>query len=204
MSLEDYALNLVLVALVVRQLRGKKLTPFGLLWPVAVVVWAAITYLHGVTTMGNDIIFVVSAGLLGALLGCACALATRVFRRPDGTLIGKATGLAAALWVAGTGARMGFALYAEHGGGNAIASFSTAHDITGAQAWTAALLLMALAEVIVRTIVLAIRAQQAARAAPGARLCPAGSRLVPRSDSNHEPQPQRSPQAPPDDTPAEP
>lgn len=157
MSLEDYALNLLLIALVVRQLRGKKLTTFGLLWPVAIVVYAAITYLRGIPTSGNDLVLVVAGGLVGAMLGCGCALTTNVFRNEAGTVIGKATGVAAALWIAGTGARMVFALYAENGGGNAIARFGVEHHITGAAPWTAALILMALAEVIGRTIILAAR-----------------------------------------------
>ena len=38
MSPADYLLNGLLVALVIRQIRGKRLTAFGLLWPLAVVI----------------------------------------------------------------------------------------------------------------------------------------------------------------------
>jgi hypothetical protein len=40
---------------------------------------------------------------------------------------------------AGLGARMAFALWSDHGGAPRIASFSIAHQITGAGAWVAAL-----------------------------------------------------------------
>lgn len=167
MSIEDYALNLALVAIVVRQVRGKRLTPIGLLWPVALVVAAAVKYLHGVPTAGNDLDLVFAGAASGALLGSLCGVFTRIHRLPDRTLLAKATGLAAVLWVLGVGARMAFAFYAEHGGGPEIARLSTAYDITNAQAWTAALVLMSLAEVLGRTALLAIRGWRAS-AAPAA------------------------------------
>lgn len=159
MSIEDYALNLLLVAVVIRQVRGKKLTAVGLLWPVALVVAAGLEYLHAVPTAGNDLVLIVIGGATGAVLGGLCGLFTRIFRRPDNSLMVRATGTAAALWVVGVGARMGFAMYAENGGGPTIAGFSAGHHITGAAAWTDCLLLMSLAEVLARTVLLAARAE---------------------------------------------
>jgi hypothetical protein len=165
-SLEDYTLNLLLVAVVIRQVRGKKLTPVGLLWPVGLVVAAGVEYLHGIPTAGNDLPLAAGGALLGAVLGCLCGLFTRIHRLPDNTLLAKATGLAALLWVLGVGARMGFALYAENGGGPAIAQFSATHHITSAAAWTACLLLMSLTEVLGRTALLATRGHRAQQAQP--------------------------------------
>jgi hypothetical protein len=162
MSLSDYALNLLLVALVLRQIRGKRLTVVSLAWPVGIVVIAAVEYLHGVPAAGNDLELVGAGVLVGGTLGGLCGLFTRIHRLPDRALVAKATGLAAALWVLGTGARMAFALYAQNGGGPAIGRFSVAHDITGARAWTAALVLMALAEVLGRTAILGARMVHAA------------------------------------------
>ncbi len=157
MSVEDYALNLVLVAVVIRQIRGRKLTAIGLLWPVGLVVFAAVEYLHGLPTSGNDLTLVVAGAIVGGTLGCLCGLLTRIHRLPDESLLAKATAAAALLWVLGVGARMGFAVYAENGGGPAIARFSAAHHITSAAAWTACLLLMSLSEVLGRTALLATR-----------------------------------------------
>src|SRR5438270_893984 len=83
----------------------------------------------------------------GAVLEAGAGVLTQIRRLPDDRLLAKATIPAALLWVAGTGARMEFAVFAENGGAAAIARFSTANRITGAAAWTACLLLMALAEV---------------------------------------------------------
>jgi hypothetical protein len=45
-----------------------------------------------------------------------------------------------------------------HGGAGVIGRFSASHAITTATAWTAALILMALGEVVARTAVLGVRA----------------------------------------------
>ena len=165
MSLADYGVNLLLVALVIRQIRGKKLTAFGLLWPVGLVAWAGETYLHAIPTAGNDVPLILTGALTGAVLGCACGLLTRIHRQPDGTLVAKATSIAALLWVLGVGARMGFALYAQNGGGPAIARFSADNHITSGAAWTACLILMSLTEVLGRTALLATRAATTPRLA---------------------------------------
>ena len=47
------------------------------------------------------------------------------------------------------------------GGAADLARFSANHDITSGEAWTAALVLMALGEVVCRTATLWIRAQRA-------------------------------------------
>jgi hypothetical protein len=55
---------------------------------------------------------------------------------------------------------MAFSLWSDHGGAPHIASFSVAHQITGASAWVAALVIMALAEVLARLSILRLRARQ--------------------------------------------
>jgi hypothetical protein len=126
MSTTDYIVNGLLIALVIRQILGKKLTAFGLIWPVGVVVWAGYSYLHP---------------------------------QANGSFLAKAGFVAAALWIVGVGSRLAFELYATHGGGASIAHFSATHSITSAEAWTSALILMAFAEVLSRTGVLAWRAR---------------------------------------------
>ena len=86
-------------------------------------------------------------------------------------MVARAGVVAAVFWVAGVGARMLFAYSSDHGAGPAIAHFSRTASITGADAWTAALVLMALAEVIARLVVVRVRARGAAPAA-----VPAGRR----------------------------
>jgi hypothetical protein len=68
---------------------------------------------------------------------------------------------------AGVGGRVGrgpagtaFYFAATHGAGPAIAAFSIAHHITGSAAWTAALVMMALADVLTRLAVVWIRGRR--------------------------------------------
>jgi hypothetical protein len=53
--------------------------------------------------------------------------------------------------------RFAFLIWITHGGGAATARFSAAHAITSKEAWTVALLAMAVAEVTGRSAVQAIR-----------------------------------------------
>jgi hypothetical protein len=78
----------------------------------------------------------------------------------------KAGAIAAALWILGTGGRLAFQLYATHGGGAAVARFSVARAVTGVNAWTSALILMALCEAVGRTSILAWRSMVIRRDAP--------------------------------------
>ena len=64
------------------------------------------------------------------------------------------------MWIAGVGARMVFYFAATHGAGPAIAAFSIAHHITGPAAWTAALVMMALADVLTRLAVVYLRGRR--------------------------------------------
>jgi hypothetical protein len=64
------------------------------------------------------------------------------------------------MWIAGVGARMVFYFAATHGAGPAIAAFSIAHHITGSAAWTAALVMMALADVLFRLAVVYFRGRR--------------------------------------------
>ncbi len=161
MTIFDYLLNIGLISLVVLQMRGRRLDRRGLVLPLVLVGWAASHYLHGIPTVGNDLVMVVGGTLVGASLGLASGLLTRVSVRDDGVPFAKATGWAALLWVLGIGSRLGFSLYAQHGGQEAIGRFSLAHHITPA-AWVPALVLMSFAEVISRTLLLWVRSRSLA------------------------------------------
>lgn len=157
MTATDYLLNGVLVALVIRQVRGRRLTPKQFVWPLAIVAWAAFHYLHGIPTAGNDLVLAIGGALLGIALGTGAGYFTSITPDENGVPIAKASGIAAALWVLGVGSRMAFSLYAEHGGGPAIGRFSAAHNITSGEAWVAALILMSFGEVLARSVFLAVR-----------------------------------------------
>jgi hypothetical protein len=171
-----YIINAILVLLVIRQIRETRLDLSNLVLPVLLVGAAAAYYLRSVPTAGHDVLLDVTLGSIGLVLGALCALATRVRRGTDGTALAKAGVVAAVLWVIGIGARMAFAFWSDHGGGPHIASFSVAHQITGASAWVAGLVIMALAEVLARLAILRLRARMLPRAgsagtgAPGSGL----------------------------------
>lgn len=155
----EYALNIGLVGLVLLQLRGRKLTVVNLLVPVAITVFVAMNFLHAIPTTGNDMVLELGGALLGALLGTAAALTTRIDRDNLGRAIAKAGVVAAILWVVGIGARVGFSLYVQHGGYDAVGRFSMTHAITG-QAWGVTFTLMAVAEVLSRTGIVFLKARR--------------------------------------------
>jgi hypothetical protein len=155
-----YILTAVLVLAVVRQLRGRKLAGASLWVPIGAVVYATSEYLPSIPTSGNDLVLVVLGAGTGVALGTLCGLHTLVYSDAKGVPYARANALAAVLWIVGVAARLAFSLYAQHGGGSTIAHFSIAHALT-LQAWIAALVLMALAEVASRTAVLVFRSRSA-------------------------------------------
>ena len=157
MTTTDYLVNALFIGLVVLQVRGKRLTPFSLLLPLAVMAWVASDYLHGIPTSGDNLLLALSGAALGLVLGVGCGMSTAVYRDEHGDPFAKAGLVAAVLWVVGIGARLAFTLYASHGGQGALERFSVAHHITSGEAWVAGLIFMAAAEVTGRTAVLALR-----------------------------------------------
>ncbi|MGZ4396741.1 MAG: hypothetical protein ACXVZ2_15410 [Gaiellaceae bacterium] len=162
MNTTSYIINIVLVLLVVRQVRGRRLDFQNLVLPVLLVAAAASYFLHSVPTVGNDVALDVALGLTGVALGSLGGLFTRFHADRDGTLVARAGLVSAVLWVTGIGARMVFAYAVGHGAGPAVAHFSRAHAISGADAWVAALVLMALAEVTARLVVVHARSRRLA------------------------------------------
>lgn len=165
MTFSDYLIDIALMAIVLLQVKGRRLTTRSLLIPLGIVGYVAVTYLHGIPTGGNNLFLIVGCAAVGATLGALAGRYTAVTAGPDGMPLAKAGLVAAGLWILGTGARFAFEVYATHGGGPAIARFSGSHGIAIA-AWTAALVLMALCEVVVRTGVLAWRANALRHQAP--------------------------------------
>ncbi|KPC65285.1 hypothetical protein [Streptomyces chattanoogensis] len=157
MNIIDYCVNGILVLLVVRQVRGGRLDLINLVLPVVLVSATAVYYLRSVPTAGNDLVLELVLGGSGVALGMLCGLTTQVRRKTDG-VYAKAGFTAAVLWVFGMAFRMGFAFADDHGAGDAIADFSRNHQISSAQAWVAAFVMMALAQAVTRLVVIRYRA----------------------------------------------
>jgi hypothetical protein len=167
MTIYDYLLTAALLLVVVRQIRGRRLSGAALYVPVAVTVYAAVNYLHTIPTSGNDLVVVTAGAAVGLALGTLCGIFTLVYPDRDGVPFARATGAAAALWIVGIGSRLVFSLWAQHGGGPALARFSVAHLLTPA-AWVTGFVLMAILEAAARTAVLVIRARRLSAPPAGA------------------------------------
>ncbi len=165
MSTSQYALNLGLLAFILwSNLGTRRLTRARLLLPLVVVAAVAAGFLAHVPTEGNDVALEAALTSSGAVLGVLAGLLVRVEPAGDGSsLVMRAGSAYATLWVAVIGGRMAFAYGAEHWFGHQIATFSVVHEITGAAAWTAAFVLMALAMVLTRVAVTTARAAQVNR-----------------------------------------
>jgi len=155
-----YLINALLVLLVIRQVREHQLDARALAVPVLAVAAAAVMFLHSVPAGGSDLTLDLLGVSAGAAMGAVGGLATRLRPGAGGRPLGRAGVLAAGMWIAGVGARMAFYFAATHGAGPAIAAFSSAHHITGPAAWTAALVMMALADVLTRLAVVYLRGRR--------------------------------------------
>ena len=72
-----------------------------------------------------------------------------MFLRRDrtGQVLARAGWASAFYWVLGMGSRFAFVFWLTHSGASSIAEFSSRHSITSQEAWTVALLAMAVCEV---------------------------------------------------------
>jgi len=176
-NITTYLVSASLILLVIRQIREHPLDARSLAVPVLAVGAAAVMFLHSVPAGGRDLVLEAAATAAGAAMGAIGGLATRLRRGADGRPLGRAGILAASMWIGGVGARLAFAIAAGNGAGPAIARFSAAHQITGSAAWVAALVLMALADVLTRLVVIYLRGRRlAAGPAVPAAAVPAGAR----------------------------
>ena len=130
MTVIDWVLPLLLVLSVVRQLRGKHLTLVSLLWPIGLVVWAAITYVRGFAPSTADLVLVVGCTITGIVLGALAGHYSSVYHAPEGGLMVKSTAASIVFWTLGIIGRLVFARYATHGGGPTIARFSVAKTVS--------------------------------------------------------------------------
>lgn len=162
MSSAQYALNVgLLVYILGSNLGTRRLSRARLLLPVALVGAAAWFFLRDLPTLGNDVQLELAGAGAGVALGVVAGLLVRVRQDHSGAAVTYAGWAYAVLWVAVIGGRMAFAYGAEHWFPVAIGRFSVTHRITGADAWTAAFVLMALTMVLVRVVVTAGRARAA-------------------------------------------
>ena len=157
MSITDYVVDILLILVIFRAVRPHELTPRAALLPLVLLAIAGVIYLRPITLGGNDLALILVLTGVGIVLGVLSGLADRIWRDEHQRLLSRAVALSVIAWVIGMGFRFGFAYYAYHGGGPAVARFSVRHDLSGANIWTTALVLMAFGQVLARLGVLQIR-----------------------------------------------
>ena len=146
-----YLLNLSLLAFLLwANLGTRTVTRFRLALPVLLVVVAGAVFLRDVPTAGHDFALEAAGIAVGVALGVVAGALVRVDRDRVGRLVMRAGAPYAAVWVAVIGGRMLFAYGADHWFPAAIGRFSMTHQITGADAWTAAFILLSLSMVLAR------------------------------------------------------
>src|SRR4051794_942270 len=157
MTTTMYLLNLGLLAFVLRANLGTRVvTPPRLGLPVLLVLVAGAVFLRHVPTAGHDVVLQVVGAGAGVVLGVAAAALVRIERNRGDRLVMRAGVAYPALWTAVIGGRMLFAYGADHWFPAAIGRFSMTHQITGADAWTAAFILLSLSMVLVRVATSAV------------------------------------------------
>jgi hypothetical protein len=178
-NITTYLISASLIFLVIRQIREHPPDARSLATPVLAVAAAAVMFLHSVPGGGSDLALEAAGVAAGAAMGVIGGLATKLRLSADGRPLGRAGWLAGSMWVGGVGARLVFAIVASNGAGPAIVRFSVAHHITGSAAWVAALVMMALADVLTRLVVIYLRGRRLA----AARRPPPASRQPPAPDT---------------------
>lgn len=168
MSAADYLIDSALVLLVLIQIKERKLTTISLIRPFVIAGIAVLIYLRGIPAGGNDLVLLAVAAAAGLLIGAASGQTVLMQPAPGDQVLARSGWASAIFWVLGMGSRFAFLIWITHGGAAATARFSVAHAITSKEAWTVALLAMAVAEVTGRSAVQAIRRHQLTHAAPAA------------------------------------
>jgi hypothetical protein len=165
MTTFDFILGLSALAFIVWNMRRHELTNRRLRRPLVIAAVICVAFLHGVPTDGADGVLVALGCLAGGGCGAVSALATRL-ELDGGRVISTATAPAVGITVVAFAARMAFAVAATHGLGPAIGRLSAGIGIRSPEAWVASLVLMAAADLVVRTVILWQRRGALAQASP--------------------------------------
>jgi hypothetical protein len=143
----------------------RKIGPVRILRPAFTAAAIVPLFLTAVVTHGTGLALELAGTAAGLLGGLAALALTRVYRSPStGKPVSQATWPYALLWTAVIGARAAFSYGSFHWFPTQLEHWCIAHQVTGA-AITDALIFMAVAMLLVRTIGLAARAATLPRTA---------------------------------------
>lgn len=144
----------------------RKIGAVRILRPLLVAGAIIPLYLTAVATHGTALGLEIGAGVLGLVIGAIAVCTTQVYRSPrTGKPVSRAGWAYAAVWVTVIGARAAFSYGAVHWFSEQLGRWMFAHQVT-VDALTDALIIMAVAMMLTRTVALAVRAMRLRRAAP--------------------------------------
>lgn len=144
----------------------RKIGVFRIARPLGVGAAIVPLYLTRPATHGTGLVLEIAAIAVGLLLGAVANALMRVYRSPrTGRPVSRAGVGYAALWVAIIGARAAFSYGAEHWFGAQLGHWMVTNQVS-VDALTDALILMAIAMMLTRTLALGGRALAVRSAAP--------------------------------------
>lgn len=158
MTTTQWLLNIgLLIFILATNLGTRPVTRRRLSLPVILAAVAGILLLANAPTSGNDLALDFIGAGAGVALGILAALLMPVQRTSGGQIISTAGLPYAMLWLLVIGGRIVFAESANGWAADGIRRFSISNSITGADAWTAAFIIMALTMVAARVVTTLIR-----------------------------------------------
>jgi hypothetical protein len=158
----------LLVAVLTADLGSRrKIGRLRLLRPLLIAVVIIPLFLKAVVTSGNGFSLEIAATAAGVVLGVIALSLMTVYRGPGSRGAVSRAGFAyAALWTIVIGARAAFTYGSSHWFSHSLGTWMVKHSVTSA-AITDALIFMAVAMLLTRTIGIAVRARRAGRLGSG-------------------------------------
>lgn len=158
MTTAQWLLNIgLLIFILATNLGTRPVTRRRLAMPIILAAVAGVLLLADVPTRGNDVALDIIGAGAGVALGILAGVLMPVRRRADGTVTSTAGLPYVLLWLLVIGGRIAFAESANGWAAAGIRDFSISNAITGADAWTAAFVIMALSMVTARVITTLVR-----------------------------------------------
>jgi hypothetical protein len=160
--------NVIVLAAVLEADLGshRKVSKLRILRPILTTAAVVPLFLEKVTTHGTGLTLEVALAAAGIVLGLVATALTTVYRSPEtGKPVSRAGAGYAALWIVVVGARAAFSYGSLHWFSPQLGHWMISNAVT-ASAITDALVFMAVALVLTRTIALAVRAGHLPALAP--------------------------------------
>jgi hypothetical protein len=145
----------------------RKIGKLRLLRPLGIAAGIIPLYLKAVSTHGNGAVLEITLGAAGVILGVIATCLMTVYRSPETAKPVSHTGGAyAALWTIAIGGRAAFSYGSTHWFSSRLGQWMATNQVS-ADAMTDALIFMAVAMLLTRTVAMGIRARHIAHIGSG-------------------------------------